>query len=303
MKDGDYFLVVDVGATKVLLFLARYENKGAKLEKEKEYKCKDFDSLESVILEFLEDKKIPSAVIGAPGPVLNGECTATNLSWNIDQRKIEKHCKIKRVIVLNDLELQAHGMMFLKKKNLTVIQEGEQKEGVKVLLSIGTGLGQAIVDSDKAFPSEGGHQDFAASSEEEINFLHFMKKSLDHVSYERVLSGEGVKNVYQFFSGKRDLTSQEIFLKDKKTVDFFTQVLGKQAGNFALTTLCYGGVYLTGGVLQKNSTILSNKNFLEGFRSKGRVSSILNKIPVYLIKDRDIFLLGGLKILLTSLNF
>ena len=172
---------------------------------------------------------------------------------------------------------------------------------MKILLSVGTGLGEAIIVGDKVLPSEGGHEDFAANTEEEIGFLCFMKQSLSHVSYERVLSGEGIKNVYEYFSKKRDLTSGEIFAKDKRVVDFFMQTLGREAGNLALKTLSFGGVYLTGGILKKNRDFLTNLKLLEGFRSKGRVSEILHKIPIYLIKDEKALLFGGLKVLLFSI--
>ena len=306
MREGDRFLVADVGATKTLLFLARYEKGGPKLEKKEEYLCKDFSSLEEIMNTFLEkEKDVNNAVIGAPGPVEKNRCSLTNLSWVIETKEVKKRCCIENVMLVNDLELLGYGISSLEDEDVVPLQKGEQKkDGVKIVLSVGTGLGEAIIVGEKVLATEGGHEDFAATSDEEIAFLQFMKTSLSHVSYERILSGEGVKNVYEFFSKKRDLDPEDIFVEQtpscKQAVEFFLQTLGKEAGNLALKTLPHGGVYLSGGVLKKNALVLQKPEFLEGFCFKGRFSDLLKTFPVYLIKNDAPLIHGGLKALFNN---
>ncbi|MCH9621122.1 MAG: Glucokinase [Chlamydiia bacterium] len=301
MNKGDRFLVADVGATKVHFFLAILEEK-ARVIKEEKYLCEKYNSLEDVILEFLGDEKISYLVAGVPGPVKKGKSNLTNLSWKIDSFLIKETCKISSVVILNDLELLGHGVDSLLEEDLIVLQKGQKDSSKpKAVLSVGTGLGEGIVFNGSVIATEGGHEDFAAFSEEEISFVKFMKQKLAHISYERILSGEGIENVYEFFSGKRDLTPKEIFAKDslfcEQTREFFLQVLGKESGNFALKTLCYGGLYLSGGVLQKNALFLQQKSFIESFCNKGRLSNLLSNIPIYLIKEDTSLLYGGLSIL------
>lgn len=307
MREGDCFLIGDVGATKTLLFLARYEKGWPKVVKKEQFLCKNFPSLEEIIEKFLEGKKnVKHAVIGVPGVVELGKSSLTNLSWIVDKKKIQKLLEIQTLILLNDLELLGYGISSLKDEDVATLQKGEQKkEGVKIVLSVGTGLGEAIVIGEKVLATEGGHEDFAATSDEEIAFLQFMKTSLSHVSYERILSGEGIKNVYEFFSKKRDLDPEDIFVEQtpscKQAVEFFLQTLGKEAGNLALKTLPHGGVYLSGGVLKKNALVLQKPEFLEGFCSKGRFSDLLKTFPVYLIKNDAPLIHGGLKVLLNNI--
>ncbi len=304
MEEGEKFIIADVGATKVLLFLARYETNEAVIIKQKEYSSLKYDSIEGVLSVFLEsEKNIFQAVIAIAGAVKDRKCLPTNLSWVVDADHIEKKFSFSRVVLINDIELIGHSLSMLKKDDLLILQKGvESASKVKTVISVGTGLGEVIVDGDKILPSEGGHTDFASNTEEEIGFLQFMKKRHDHVSYERVLSGEGLLNVYEFFSERRDITAEEIgrgeSAESEQTIAFFLQTLGKEAGNLALKTLSFGGVYLYGGVCQKNSLLMQREELLQGFCDKGRFHALLKEMPIYLIKTDRAALYGGLNVLL-----
>ena len=302
MNEGDRFLVADVGATKVHFFLAHFEKGSANLLKDEKFFCKDFGSLEEAISLFLKNEKIDYFIAGVPGPVKNGRCRPTNLNWNIDREKISQDCKIKKVVIVNDLRLLGAGVCSLGDEDLIVLQKGEKDASkAKAIISVGTGLGEGIVFDGKVMATEGGHQDFAAFTDQEIDFVKFMRQKLDHISYERILSGEGIENVYEFITGKKDLSAKQIFSKEDdaciKTREFFLKALGREAGNLALKTLCNGGLYFSGGVLQKNPLLLQQKGFIESFLQKGRFSDLLKTVPIYLIKNDKALLIGGLKLL------
>jgi len=301
MNQGDRFLVADVGATKVQLFYAQYQGEKGNVLKTKKYFCDGFDSLEEIILDFMEGEKVQYFAAGVPGPVSEGRCRPTNLNWVIDSKSIKSRCKIDHVLIVNDLELLGHGVNLLDDVDLVVLQKGKQdKTKAKALLSVGTGLGEGIVFGNDVIATEGGHEDYAAFSNEEIDFLKFMRNKLSHVSFERVLSGEGIETVYEFFGGKRKKAA-EIFSSEEdlaqQTKNFFLNTLGKEAGNLSLKTLCKGGLYLSGGVLQKNALLLQQGTFLEAFAEKGRFKELLKTIPVFLIKNEKAIFYGGRKLL------
>jgi glucokinase len=303
MLEGDKFLIADVGGTKALLFLVKYSG-GCPLElRKKRFLCADYNSLEEIIVDFLGDEKgVSCAVIGAAGAAENGRCFLTNLSWCLDEKEIEKTLQIKKVLIVNDVELLGRGISSLSKDDLIILQKGgDVKSEVKSIISVGTGLGEGIIAGRKVLPTEGGHCDLAVWTEEEISFLKWMKERHGHVSYERVLSGEGIQNVYEYFTGKRDLLPQEIFreMEDNKTASFFLKVLGKETANLVLKSLSLGGVYLTGGVLEKNFLLLQREDFINAFLSKGRFSSLLKKVQVALIKGDKSVLFGGMEVLIT----
>ncbi len=306
MEKGEKFIIADVGATKVLLFLARYENNEAVIIKQKEYSSLKYNSIEGLLSVFLEgEKEVFLAVIAIAGAVKDRKCLPTNLSWVVDADHIEKKLSFSKVVLINDIELIGHSLPLLKKEDLLTLQKGGGTASkVKTVISVGTGLGEVIVDGERVLPSEGGHTDFAPNTDEEIAFLQFMKKRYDHVSYERVLSGEGLLNVYEFFAENRDVTAEEIgrggSVESEQTIAFFLQTLGKEAGNLALKTLSFGGVYLYGGVCQKNPLLMQREEFLQGFCDKGRFHALLKEMPIYLIKTDKAALYGGLNVLLKA---
>ena len=304
MVEGDKFLIADVGGTKALLFLVKYiEGRPLKLRK-KRFLCADYHSLQEIILDFLGDEKeVRYAAIGAAGAVERGKCFLTNLSWTLDEKEVEKCFQMKKVCLVNDVELLGGGLCSLTKEDLIILQKGESTlSGVKSIISVGTGLGEGMVFEGRGVATEGGHCDLAVWSDEEISFLKWMRQRHSHVSYERVLSGEGIQNIYEYFTGKKDLLPEKIFkqIEGNKTASFFLRILAKETANLVLKSLSLGGVYLTGGVLEKNFLLLQREEFIQDFLDKGRFSSLLKKVQVALIKGDNGVLFGGLKVLLTD---
>jgi len=300
MEEGDRFLVADVGATKTLIYLAVHKEKEPLVIKKMTFLAEGFSSLEEILFLFLKgEQKVHWGVIGACGAVKNEVCHLTNLSWIIEKNAIANQFPIERVFLINDLELEGGSLFSLEKKDLIEIQKGKKGEGsVKALLSVGTGLGEAIVLEDRVLPTEGGHADFVSTTKTEFAFFEWMKNIQGHVSCETALSGKGVGHLYQFFSeqeGKEKI--ENIFLEkneaSKKAVSFFLNTLGREGGNFALKTLCFGGLYLSGGVLKKHPLILQRGEFLEAFKEKGVHRSVLKSVPIYLIKGEKSLILGG----------
>ena len=301
MEEGDIFLIADVGGTKALLFLVRYEKTGPKKIRKELFLCKNYTSLDEIVAEFLQDEKeVCYAVIGVAGAVTGGRCSLTNLSWHVDEKKIEELFCMKKVVLVNDVELLGSGLEGVSKSDLLILQKGKEKKGaVKSLLSVGTGLGEGVVLPDRVLPTEGGHCDFAPTSEEGIEFLSWAQERFGHVSYERVLSGAGIVSVYEFFTKKRNLSPEEIFAEEggNKAVSFFLNVLGNEAANLVLRSLSLGGIYLSGGVLEKNELLLQREDLLDAFYEKGRFKCLLRDVQVSLITGNSATLFGGWKML------
>lgn len=317
-------LAGDIGGTKTLLALFSLDSKDLKPIFQKHYSNVHYTSLHEIIVEFLEENGIKPrlACFGIAGPIENGVCNATNLPWVIDSQKIKAQFKFDKVLLINDLEANAIGIEALTVKDLHVLRKGVTKPLFnKALISAGTGLGQAMIfyDGKNYIPSasEGGHTDFAPQTEDEFQLLQYLQKKYSgHVSYERLLSGMGLVNIYRFLieSGKceesaivREAMQKEHdaevisgFGKTKKcdacvkAVNWFCSIYGAQAGNLALQTFCLSGIYIGGGIAPKMIEQIEQSNFLTSFTNKGRFSTLLNQIPINIILREDTALLGSL---------
>ena len=223
--------------------------------------------------------------------------------------------------MLNDLEATAYGMLYLKDENFSFLNKGKNIKGNIAVIAAGTGLGEAIVnfENKQFYPisTEGGHCDFAPMNSLQDEFLLWLrKKYISHVSYERVLSGEGILNIYEFLLEKGitpTISLQNISNKDEKikliskfaknkddnlamkTMDIFFEIYAAEASNLALKSLCFGGLYIAGGIALKNLEILENSKFLDSFFAKGRFESLLKNIPIKVSKNKDTALIGAAK--------
>ena len=319
------FLVGDIGGTKTNIALLELSGNGKfRIVLEKNYSSKNYDSLRTIVKEFIEenkDIKITSACFGVAGPVKDGLCDATNLPWLVNSKKIAELLKINQNLVslLNDLEAAAYGIEVLEEKDVYVLNKGiEQPYGNRCLISAGTGLGESIIFWDgkgyKPSASEGGHADFAARNKIEIDLLNYLINKYGRISYERILSGPGLLNVYNFF---KDTTYQNtpawllerlkngdpsaaisetaILKKDEaceKTLELFVSVYGAEAGNLALIALATSGVYIGGGIAPKILDKLKEGGFMQAFTHKGRLSVLVSQMPVKVILNDKIPLLG-----------
>ncbi len=317
-------LAGDVGGTKTVLALYHQESGAARCVNKQTYICAKYRSFDQTLAEFLEQASYPvisSACLGVAGPVVNGDCYLTNLGWTVKQQELSKILKTPYVCLINDLEAAAWGVLSLSDNAFFELNpDSEQTQGHIAVLAAGTGLGEAIMcwDGKTHHPiaTEGGHTDFAPTNEQEIELLSFLWKEFPgHVSYERLVSGDGLHNIYQFLkqSGVKPSAEIENALKMtndapsvigeagvsgldqlcRQALEIFCRIYGNEAGNLALKCLPYGGVYLAGGIAPKILPLLQKGCFIEGFLAKGRYFQILQKMSVRVCLNPEVGLLGA----------
>ncbi len=312
------FLAGDIGGTNTRLGIFNEKIECLRLEK---YPSAQFSGLNEIIRLFLQSntEKIHAASFGISGPVKQGRTHTTNLPWDVDAQKLEDEFEIGKVRLLNDLEANAYGITCLKPHELFTLNQGQKEQGHAVLISAGTGLGEAGLfwDGKKHIPfaSEGGHADFAPHNSIDVELWYYLQERFDHVSYERVLSGPGLYNLYQFLvevkkeketpEAKKRLEVEsppkvitDMALNKKcpicmRTLEWFVELYGREAGNFALEILALGGVFLGGGIAPKILEYLKAGGFMKAFTEKGRISSFLTLLPVYVVLNENTALLGA----------
>jgi len=315
-------LVADVGGTKTRIALFD-RKKPLNCIDEKSYSSKAFKALSDIIEDFLthQSKKISGACFGIAGPVKKNRVQATNLPWVVDAKDLSKKLKLSNVYLINDLEANAWGIQSLTEKDFFLLNAGEHHPGNAALISAGTGLGEAGLywDGKRLLPfaCEGGHTDFGPRNDLEVELLLYLQKKYGHVSYERVISGPGIQELYEFLvnTGKEkrqfdidlvedpplyisDMGSKEKDPACKKALHWFISLYGSEVGNAALKFLALGGVYIGGGIAPKILDVIKkNKlegfpSFLKSFKEKGRMVDILESIPVKVVLEDRTALLG-----------
>jgi glucokinase len=315
-------LAGDIGGTNTRLALVDQSPDGMRIVVEETFPSRERPSLESALGDFLSLHRhtFTRGSFGIAGPVRNGRCEATNLPWVVDAKSVAERAGIARVGLVNDLVANAHGIPLLRDGDLVTLNEGAPGVGGnRALISAGTGLGEAGLVWDGAehlpFGSEGGHADFAPRNRLEVELLEHLAERFGRVSYERVVSGPGLVNVYRFLrdAGKDEeppWLAEEMGLGDPAAVvsrnglagksplcvralDLFVAVYGAAAGNLALTMMATGGVYLGGGIAPRIVTKLKEPGFMDAFRAKGRLSPLLADVPVRVIMNPKTALLGA----------
>jgi glucokinase len=321
-------LAGDVGGTKVHLALYDFSKGRLQAIRDQKYPAHEFGSLDEVVHNFLgaggdksHEGKIVAACFGCPGPVRDGRLKLTNLPWTLDTRDLVKSLSIPHIFLINDLEANGYGIPELADDQIFTLHAGDANAvGNAGLIAAGTGLGEALLIWDgkqhRPIASEGGHSDFAARSNREIALLEYLRHTLKgRVSWERVVSGLGIKNIYAFLRDVEKI-NEPGWLHDRmltedpnavigscaedgssslcfETMKIFAGAYGAQAGNIALTVLATGGVYLGGGIAPKILKTLQNGAFVQAFLDKGRLSPLLQSIPVRVILDDTCALLGA----------
>lgn len=311
---------VDVGGTKTHAALYQGE-KSPTLVKERVYLNRHYDGIEAILQEFLDEgpqkrELVSALVIGVAGDVREGSCKVTNLPWTIEAEKIAKKTGIASVSLLNDLEAQACGWAYSPVCTTRVLQVGGGDAGSRVLLSAGTGLGEALLcwDGEKylPMPTEGGHTDFAPRNSEEEAFWEFLHKRYEHVSYERVVSGMGIANLYAFLLETGRKKGERAYLEAEEparriieaavqkkepaalfAIEWFLSLYGAEAGNLALKAGARGGVGLSGNLSRYLFSHFSAQSFLESFCAKGRKRDLLSSFSVELILEERLALEGA----------
>ena len=318
-------LAGDIGGTKTRLGLFSKERGPKHPIVRKTYSSKEFSSLEHIVRAFIKEHHVAAkyACFGVAGPVKNGRAAITNLAWVIDTAVLKQKLEIDEILLLNDLEAMAYAVPHLEDVMFEVIKPGVcAKESTKALVAAGTGLGEVFLTWEgsryRANSSEGGHSDFGPRNDLEVEILNFLRRSFDHVSYERVCSGIGIPNLYAFlrntrkYGEPRALARQLALASDQTPViveaglnhpeenpicaavlDLFTSILGAEAGNLAMKVASYGGIYIGGGIPPRIAQFIRKPLFLEAFRAKGRLRPMIDDIPIYLVTYNDMALMGA----------
>lgn len=358
-------LAGDVGGTKVWLQAFNYEFAQSQSERyknstssavshktllaEARYEVKDFPSLEALIQAFQSQFQIPrfdAACLGLPAPIHRFPVALTNLDWQVDPETLKQSCHIAQLWLLNDFAAAAYGIAELNlssEEDVVCLQRGEQATEKplqnRLIIGAGTGLGVAPIvgsaEGDQPQSSEGGHMDFAPNTALQINFLQFLRERYSHVSYERVLSGKGLQNCYEFIQKNQNFSknvqnSQSCF--DESTMErpqpeqisawagtpdalpgdadamarrsahqamtLFTEVYGAFVGSAGLLWPAKGGLFLAGGMAAKNLAWMQSDIFLRALHAKGRMQPLTEQWPVYVVKQEKLGVWGAAHYLL-----
>lgn len=317
------YLAGDIGGTKTRLGLFVPEGQGVRQTLEKTYPSQHYSSLSDILRAFLASTaaKVERICLGIAGPVKHGRVVTPNLPWELDARQLQADLGAGPVTLLNDLEANAHGLRALGPDDLAVLNPGTPEvTGNAALISAGTGLGEAGLfwDGSRRRPcaSEGGHGDFAPRDALEGQLVAYLAARFDHVSYERVLSGPGLYNIYSFLEqrgGHPDglpALMEEFGTSDpsaaisqaglagqnalcRQALEMFVSIYGAEAGNLALKFLATYGVYLGGGIAPKILPMLRSPAFMQSFTAKGRMQALLSAIPVRVVLNEQTALLGA----------
>ncbi len=319
-------LAGDIGGTKTVLGIFSTDAGARRPLVEKSYPSSAYDSLEDIALSFLNEVKLPveSAVFGVAGPVIEGRAEITNLPWVMDERQLAQALGVRSARLLNDLDAIANAVPHLADDDIrTLIPGFAVPRGAVAVIAPGTGLGEAFLTWDgtryRSHPSEGGHASFAPGDELQIDLLRYLMGKLGHVSFERVCSGIGIPNIYDYLaaSGAAEepgwLAEQLAAAVDptpvivnagldterpcrlcQMTLDVFVCILAAEAGNLALKVLATGGVFIGGGIPPRIlPRLVNNESFVRSFRDKGRFQDVLAQVPVHLIMHPRAALVGA----------
>ena len=342
-------LAGDVGGTKTILRLVDAEESGhgqaiplLTTLWERTSVSRSFADLVPMVHQFFKEAAESSVIIpavagacfGIAGAVVNNASELTNLSWSLSGERLQTALDIPRVTLINDFAAIGYGIAGLRNEQLATLQAGRPDPAAPIaIIGAGTGLGEGFLIPDpdstlRAFPSEGGHTDFAAGSDLDFQLSTYLleRYRLPRISVERVVSGTGIASIYQFFRDTNpreesaamaeiyQIWSHEIGKKEKtvdlaaevsraalaggdflceQTMNLFVSAYGAEAGNLALKILPYGGIYVAGGIAAKILQLLQQGAFLKAFCSKGRMRPLLEKIPVHVILDPKVGLIGA----------
>lgn len=315
-------LAGDVGGTKVHLALYDFSNGKLTHKRENRFPAKEYSGLEDIVREFLGSDKPTAACFGVPGPVRDGRLRLTNLPWTLDSRDLSAHLGIQHVFLINDLEANGYGIAELQPDQIYTLSEGDPSQiGNRALIAAGTGLGECLLTWNgrihTPYPSEGGHADYAPRNEDEIDLLRYLKQKYSgRISWERVVSGMGMTNIFEFLRDVRGMEvspklAEEIETADdcnavitqhalagtseicERTMDMFVSAYGAEAGNLALKVLSVGGLYIGGGIAPRILEKLKDGTFIKAFTDKGRLSQLLINMPVRVILESRAAVLGA----------
>jgi glucokinase len=311
-------LAGDVGGTKTLLLLARHSELGMERLAQARYASADWTGMDTMVQDFLHrnagQPKPENVCLAVAGPAETGKAKLTNLPWSVDADALCEAFGFQRVEVVNDFAAVAGGLGMLANNDLVSLQPGETVGGgARLAIGAGTGLGVAYVLADgTVLPTEGGHVGFAPADDLQIELLKYMQlRHGGRASIERLLSGRGIVDIHRFLTGREGREAEWPASHDDpaaaisnaalsggdemaaRTLRLFAQILGAVAGDFALAGLARGGVYVAGGIAPKILSFLRDGNFIAAFVDKGRFADWARQVPVRVVMNTEIGLLGA----------
>lgn len=316
-------IAVDIGGTKTNFGLYKSNNQKVELLKEGTYASQEYSSFSDVVKMFISENQIAGVdriSIGVAGPVLDGKVHTTNLPWEIDKRILLQDIGVKEVGLINDLEATAYGLNNIHEEYLATIYPGaDDAKGNIAILAPGTGLGEAAMYWDgkayRPFATEGGHSEFSPRSEQDIELYHYLKNEFGIVSWEHLISGPGIYNIYKFL---RDVKGEKepVWLTERlaqedpsmvishtairelnatcvHTMNLFVHYMAREATSLVLKTKATGGLFLGGGIPPKIYPLLRNDLFHQQFVESDRMENLLKNIPIRLILNSKTALIGA----------
>lgn len=316
----------DIGGTKTILRAAALPQDDRPFMLEQKFASQNYHHLDEIITEFLSELQknqlsnhvIVAACFAIAGPIVRQQAQLTNLPWLINAAALSSKFSIPQVKLINDFEATALGIEKLTPQDLVVLQTGQVDEtNMRVVLGAGTGMGVAwlpkIGNQYQPLATEAGHIDFAPTNTLQIELFNFLASKFGHVSVERLLSGPGLTNIFSFLQQRnnQEQTASLLELSEDEgpliielalaqnhpiameSLKLFTEIYGAFAGNLALAGLCRGGVYIAGGIAPKILQFLKMECFIQSFRSKGRFTQLMCEIPVHVVMNTQVGLLGA----------
>jgi len=326
-------LAGEIGATRTRL--AAFDADGNKLQLvvEKTYLSQEHGGLPEMITTFIKTEGIPvqSACFGVAGPVTAGRSKISNLPWTIDSRELASQLKLNSVGLINDLEAYAYGIDALESKDFITLSEGaDDAEGNRAVISARTGLGVAGMYWDgfrhHPFACEGGHADFSPRNKLEMELLDYLQGKHRRVSCERILSGPGIKNIYDFLRDTKKVDEPKELREQMRkapdppalisklaaegktpicdqTMSLFVSIYGAETGNCALYFMSTGGIFIGGSIAAKNVNKMKDPAFMKSFLNKGRMTSLLQQMPVKIVLNDDSGIIGAARYTLIQKAF
>jgi len=332
-----HFLGIDIGGTNTNIGISNIKDKKMKLIFSLNFETKKIKSIIPAISKAIAYAKdnygiiSDSVCIAAAGVISNDNnyVKLTNSPLEINANEIKNNTSLKNVYLINDFQAIGYGINFLDHKNkndIYIIREKNteniKRYSTKTIIGAGTGLGKSILvynhklNSYIPIPSEGGHTDFPYQNDFEKKLIDYIKKKrniLQYLTYEEILSGRGMEDIYNFLKETKEYTptkySKEIELSDniaplisryrtedglcKETLKFFARFYARCAKNFVLDTLSVGGIYIAGGIASKNIDIFTKNDFIDEFENVYRRADIIRNIPIYVIMNYDVSLYGA----------
>jgi len=315
-------LAGDIGGTSTRLGF--FETRDGRVHPviEKSYPSREYTGLEDLAATFVAEHPLEfdRACFGIAGPVVKGRVVTPNLPWIVEAQSLARGLRVTKVKLINDLEANAYGLATLAPDDLVTLNYGgPAAQGNRAVISVGTGLGEAGLfwdgKSHQPFACEGGHADFAPRNHLEADLLLHVLGRLEHVSWERVLSGPGLRLIYEFLrdtqrgeepawlaeelsQGDASAEISRVALEGRSdlcaaALDLFVALYGAEAGNLALKTMATGGLYVGGGIAPRILNRLQSPLFMAAFTAKGRMRPLLEAMPVHVIMKETTALFGA----------